>query len=53
MQKVARHSMKLLKRHDKLIREFFPKKKYSSRASQVYDVMGSVLSPVEKKAISK
>ncbi len=53
LQKVARHSMKLLKRHDKLIREFFPKKKYSSRASQVYDVMGSVLSPVEKKAISK
>lgn len=43
LQRVARHTMKLLKRHDKYIREFFPKPRY-----KVPRPAARYLSPIEK-----
>ena len=46
LQKVARHTMKLLKRHQKYINEFFPKKKVT------YGIPpGKALSAIERAAI--
>jgi len=46
LQRVARHTMRLLKRHDKYIREFFPKPRY-----KVPRPAARYLSPIEKAAI--
>jgi len=46
LQRVARHTMRMLKRHDKYIREFFPKPRY-----KVPPPARRYLSPIEKAAI--